>query len=157
MAVHVYTSQVIPSPLEKVWDRVKPFGDLGFSSRITSTKLIQGSSQYAVGEAIRELGLGDKKRVVERLVAFDETNRSFSYYLYPFSGKEGFVTPDDNPSPGTLEGYIGTVRLYHVTKSNQTFVTWEARFDSDKPKEMHAVIEDLFNSLLDDLARVLSQ
>lgn len=115
-----YASGVIPSSVEEVWRRVRPFGAIHeWHPGIESGELVDGN-EGAVG-AVRRLTLGDGAVVVERLTALDDVAHTFTYE---------FVE-----NPLGARRYVSTLRLAPVTDTGQTFLEWWAEFDAEAADE----------------------
>lgn len=115
-----YSSGVVPASADAVWSHIRDFNGLpDWHPAITASELSNGSGGE-VG-AVRRLTLGDGGVVVERLIALDDPDRSFTYEFVenPFGARR----------------YIATVRVAPVTASGEAFVEWWAEFDADAADE----------------------
>lgn len=95
---------------------------------------------------VRVLRLADGGVLRERLLAVDETNRSFTYRF------------DEAPLP--VDDYHLTVSLVPITGETRTFIRWTARFDvrpGHDPAEQVAIIRGLVAGGHDALGRILTQ
>ena len=72
--------------------------------------------------AVRRLTLGgDGGVVVERLLALDDVDRSYTYEILE--------------SPFAVRRYVATVRVAPITDSGQTFAEWWAEYDAEGADE----------------------
>lgn len=123
-----YSSGLVPATADQVWSVVRDFNGLpGWFSVITNSEIEQGSNGM-VG-CVRKLTLGDGGVVRERLVALDDTDRS---YTYEFT----------DPGPFPVRSYRSTVRVAPVTDTGEAFVEWWAWYDSEAADE--AAMTDTF-------------
>lgn len=112
-----YNSIIVNASADDVWSKLRDFNDMSWAAGIIeSTESINGRDGTEVGASRRLNGA-----INETLVAFDEDAKSFSYSI------------DDGPdvlSKDQVSGYLGSVRVSPVTASGQSFVEWEARWQS---------------------------
>lgn len=117
-----YASGVVAAPVDKVWARVRAFGDLpDFLAAIGHCELVEGVDGQ-VG-AVRRLTLaagGDP--FDERLLALDDPGRTLTY---AFTGA----------NPFGVRRYVSTVRVSPVTDTGESFVEWWAEYDADAGQE----------------------
>ncbi|MFJ4847120.1 MULTISPECIES: SRPBCC family protein [unclassified Streptomyces] len=102
-------SQVVPASPERVWQLIGGFGSLSeWNPSITETVLMEGGR-------VRRLRTADGEVVVERMVSFDEEQRTYAYT---------FV---ETPFPAT--GYLATLRVHAVPgEKDAAEVQWSGRF-----------------------------
>ena len=109
-----YNSKVIPAPVADVWAVLRDFHDLSWAKGVVE-------SAEKVGEkASDQVGA---RRILngvfhESLVAIDDVERRFSYSI------------DDGPgtpvAKGSVADYVGSIRAWPVTASDETFVEWSS-------------------------------
>lgn len=117
-----YASAVIPADAAAVWQAVRPFDALSVWHPDIAVSELEGDAQPTEIGAVRHLRLADgETEVRERLVAFDDTARSYTYE---------FVT-----SPFPVRSYRSTIRVAPVTDSGHSFVEWWAIYDADAADE----------------------
>lgn len=115
-----YASAVVPAGAADVWHLVRDFAGLpGWHPAIAASELISGTATE-VG-AVRRLTVADGGIVVERLVALDDGDRSYTYEIL-----EG---------PFAVRRYVSTVRVTPVTDSGHAFVEWWSEYDADSRDE----------------------
>jgi hypothetical protein len=109
-------SAVIPAPVDKVWAALRDFHNLdAFPNVVTKLDKVGEASGTQVGA----------KRVLndafhETLVGLDDKARVLRYSI------------DDGPeatSKDNVSGYVGEVRVFPVTDSDQSFVQWSSSWD----------------------------
>lgn len=113
-----YQSTVIGAPVEKVWDAVRNFHDLGWAPGVVRSLEAGGSAK---GDQI------GAQRVIngvfhETLVEFDEAGRTFAYSI------------DDGPPPvsnADVSNYRGRVTVRPVTEGGGTFVEWSSSWQKN--------------------------
>lgn len=122
---YAYASSVIPGEVRDVWEIVRPFnGSHRWNPTITKSELVQGRGQAEVG-SIRRLTNKHGQEYVERLIALNDDERYVTYNLI-----EGKSLP--------VRRYISTIRLYPVTDTGETFLTWSSEYDTDSDHEAAA-------------------
>ena len=109
-----YYSTVFDAPIDAVWALIRDFGGLGdWHPGVVKCELLGGLRGMEIG-AIRVLTLVDGAQVTERLVAFDEENRSFTYQIV----ESGLPVAE----------YSATTKCYTIVDGNKTFCEWYADF-----------------------------
>lgn len=116
-----YASAVIPADASAVWQAVRPFDGLSVWHPDIAVSELEGDKRMTEVGAVRHLTLADGGEVRERLVAFDDTARSYAYE---------FVT-----SPFPVRSYHSTIRVAPVTASGRSFVEWWAVYDAEAADE----------------------
>lgn len=113
-----YASTVVNAPADTVWSYLRDYSNLDeWLPAIDSCEIQGGARRDEVG-AIRRLTAQNGEAVFEeRLVAFDDQGRSYSYQ---------FVE-----SPLPVRDYRSTIRVAPVTDSGQAFVEWWGEFTAD--------------------------
>ena len=133
-----YNSIVVNAPIEKVWNTIKNFHDMSWGSMIiTKVEVVGKKGGMDVGA----------KRILndafhETLVHLDENDFTFSYSI------------DDGLEPVSKESvsnYIGVVKLYPITDSNNTFVEWRSIYESTKSSAVNDFCNPLYANLLASL------
>lgn len=132
-------SQVVPAAPERVWQLIGGFGSLSdWIPSIPETVLLEGGR-------VRRLRTADGEVVVERLMSFDEQQRSYSYTFM------------ETPFPAT--GYLATLRVHAVPGDKDAAeVQWSGRFvpqgvgDDDVIALFTGIYRDGVDALLKALA-----
>ena len=126
----VFASIVITAPAEKVWAVVRDFiGLTEWSNVVSAARITNDMAADQIG-AVRELKLGDGGDFIETLIALSDEDMSLQYDIV------------DGPIP--VSNYIATMRVYPITASNTTYMTWSATFDTtdDQRELMRSVVGD---------------
>jgi hypothetical protein len=110
----VYISDVINSPVEKVWKVMRDFNGMPLYHPAIKNSIIEGDRQSDQIGCVRCLTLAEGF-VRERLLCLDDGNHIFSYEII------------DSTLP--VRGYVAGVRLHRVTEGNRTFAEWWADFE----------------------------
>jgi ribosome-associated toxin RatA of RatAB toxin-antitoxin module len=120
-----YASAVINASADTVWSYVRDFANLDEWLPSIETCDVQDDMPADQIGAIRRLtALGGDAVFHERLVSFDDEERSYAYE---------FV---DSPLP--VRNYRSQIRVAPVTDSGQAFVEWWGDFDADE-KDLEAM------------------
>ena len=80
----------------------------------------------------------------ETLIELNEAERSFRY------------TIDDGPGPvaaDLVESYVGSVKVFPVTATGQTFVLWISDYKTKDDGAVGEFCNPIYQALLKDLAR----
>jgi uncharacterized protein YndB with AHSA1/START domain len=140
-----YASIVLKAPVETVWSLVRDFNALpNWAPAIASSKIEGGLDSDVVG-CVRSLSTRDGAHVRERLLTLDDANYSFTYNFE----KPAFP----------VKNYIATVRLYPITRSDESFAEWEATFDEaagDEGKFEGIIARDVFSANWANLAKLIA-
>ena len=114
-----YVSTTFEQDADAVWAVLGDFHGLpAWVSRIRSGEAEGGSGRGPVG-GIRRLSLEpDGRTARERLVRYDDLDRSYSYEF-----------ADEIPFAAST--YRGTVRVRPITDTGGSFVEWYGEFDAD--------------------------
>src|ERR1700676_3783049 len=119
--------EIAVSP-DDLWQLIGGVGSLpDWLSSIPSSKLTEGGR-------VRWLANRDGERLVERLVAFDDAARSYSYSIL------------DAPFPVTE--YLATLRVHQTDGGRCSRVEWFARFKPNGVSDHEA--SQLFQGIFDD-------
>ena len=110
----VYISDVINSPVERVWQIMRDFNGMHFYHPGIKNSIIEGDGPSDQIGCVRRLTLGEGF-VRERLLCLDDSNHVFTYEII-----EGTLP---------VRGYVAGVRLHRITEGNRTFGEWWADFD----------------------------
>lgn len=111
----VYVSDVIDAPIDRVWAVGRDFNGHGaWHPLIAESHIEDGLPSDRVG-CVRNFTLTDGGHLRERLLAFSDLERFFTYSILV--------------SPMPIENYVATFRCTPVTEGERTFVTWTAEFD----------------------------
>jgi uncharacterized protein YndB with AHSA1/START domain len=136
-----YTSAVLEHPVTQVWAVLGNFhGMAGWVGRIRETVAEGGDGRGPVG-AVRHVTLEpDGTRVAERLVRYDEPDRSYSYEF-----------ASEIPFP--VASYRGTVRLRPVTDADHTFLEWYGEYDCEPAltEQLRATFNGIYAEFAADL------
>ncbi len=139
----VLVSQVIPGPINDVWDTVRSFDSIdSWHPGITDCTIDEDRSPVQIG-AVRDFQAGDRT-VRERLLAHSDVDQ---YYQY---------TMEDG---GAKTDYLSEFRLIPITESNQTLAKWFAHYDveEEKRKEEAEHLNHVFSAGLNNLRDVYSK
>ncbi|GGT44014.1 SRPBCC family protein [Streptomyces chromofuscus] len=125
----VSVSRIVPAPPDRVWQLIGGFGSLpDWLPYITSSSLGEGGRR-------RTLGNPEGDTIVERLVAFNDQERQYSYVIVE--------------APFPVSDYISTLRVHAVAgDSAASEVQWSGRFVPTNASEDEAVA--LFSGIYDD-------
>lgn len=116
-----YASGVVNASADEVWSVVRDFNGLpDWHPAIEGSEITEGTNG-SVG-AVRTLALSGGGAVSERLLALDDTDRT---YTYEFT--------DAGPFP--VRTYRSTIRVAPVTDAGAAFVEWSCWFDADATDE----------------------
>jgi hypothetical protein len=108
----VYSSTVIPAPIEDVWVTIRNFGDFSWHpsfDKSSASAMRDGDDPAKVGN-VRELTTLDGATFVERLIELSDKSHTLVYLIL------------DAPLPA--KDLSGTMRLTKITDGNQTFLEW---------------------------------
>ncbi len=134
-----YNSTVVNAPIEAVWKTLSNFHDLSWAQGvIESTEKVGDAPANQIGARRILNGVFH-----ETLLALNETDHFFAYSI------------DDGPEPVSkdcVSGYIGAVRLFPVTDSNDTFVEWSSRWESSQGG-VAEFCNPIYTALLDALKK----
>lgn len=124
----------ISAPADQVWASVRQFSGIENFVPMIAASEVEGSG---VG-AKRICTTGDGSKLVERLEALDDQNRSLSYSI--------------SESPIPMEGYYSTMTVRDLG-SGRCEVSWSSRFESadDAADELKNMMEGVYNSGIDGL------
>ncbi|MFJ5831704.1 SRPBCC family protein [Streptomyces sp. NPDC093089] len=129
-------SRVVPASPQKVWDLVGGFDALpDWLPYIPESTALEGGR-------VRRLANPDGDVIVERLVHFSETERSYTYAILE--------------APFPVTGYLSTLRVHPVAgRDDVAEVQWSGRFTPDGATD--AETEDLFARIYRDGLEALHQ
>jgi hypothetical protein len=112
----VFASIIIDVRADQLWPVLRDFvGLTTWSNAVSAAHITNGKAPDQVG-AIRHLDIVDGSVFVETLVALSDELMSLSYNIV------------EGPLPVT--DYVATMRVYPVTASACSYVTWSAEFDT---------------------------
>lgn len=135
-----YNSTVINASADKVWDTIKDFHDLSWADQV-----VEGVE--SVGDkAGTEPGA---KRVLngafhETLLSVHPETRTFTYSI------------DDGPdavSKDNVRNYVGTVQVFPVSDTNESFVVWKSEWEWTKDGGVAEFCNPIYHALLQELKR----
>ena len=111
----VYVSGVVDAPVETVWAYARDFNGHGaWHPLITHSEVEEGRPSDQVG-CVRSFTVADGGHLRERLLAFSDLERSFTYSILV--------------SPMPIENYVATFAVKPITEGAKTFVEWYATYD----------------------------
>ncbi|MGW1118339.1 SRPBCC family protein [Streptomyces tanashiensis] len=132
-------SRVVPASPQKVWDLIGGFGSLpDWLPYIPESTPLEGGR-------VRRLKNPDGEVIIERLVAFNEAERHYSYAILQ--------------APFPVDGYVSTLRVHAVPGHDDLAeVQWSGRFTPDNTTEDEAVVlfTGIYREGLDALHRTLT-
>lgn len=124
----VYVSAIVDAPEDAVWAVARDFnGHAQWHPIIAESHIEEGRPADQVG-CVRNFRLADGGHLRERLLAFSDLDRCFTYSIIV--------------SPMPIENYIATFRLHPVTEGDRTFVEWSAEFDV-APEDEARIVEQV--------------
>ena len=121
-----YASTVIDATADAVWAKIRDFNAMPDwnPEGIATSEIEDGKAGDQVG-AVRSFTLTDGTHLREKLLAFSDLERSYTY--------------DFQKTPFDVDNYEATIRVSPVTDGNQAFVEWWTTFDCDRDKQDHWV------------------
>ncbi|MFE7615402.1 SRPBCC family protein [Streptomyces sp. NPDC057496] len=129
-------SRVVPASPQQVWNLIG-----GFASLPDWLPYIPESTALEGGR-VRRLTNPDGDVIIERLVAFDEAERHYSYAILQ--------------APFPVNGYVSTIRVHTVPgRDDIAEVQWSGRFNPDNATEAEVV--ELFTGIYRDGLAALHQ
>jgi len=137
----VRVSQVIPAPVEDVWDGARAFDSIDEWHPVIENCTIEDDGGSTEVGSVRNFDAGGRT-VREELVAFSEQDR---FYQYTMAG-EG----------GNKADYLGEFRLEPITETGETLGIWFAHFDlvegsmDEEVEHLENVFGGGLNGLLED-------
>ncbi len=135
-----YNSIVVNAPVEDVWNSVKRFHDLSWAPNVVTQLDVIGDKKDGEIGAQRKLN----NAFAETLIELNEAGRSFRY------------TIDDGPGAvgaDLVESYVGSVKVFPVTATGQTFVLWTSDYKTKDDGAVGEFCNPIYQALLSDLAR----
>ncbi|HET6736291.1 SRPBCC family protein [Mycobacterium sp.] len=137
-----YVSATLDAPAAAVWSVIGDFhGMAEWVAMITSSV---PESDEGIG-SVRRVTADDGLVLRERLVAYDDPGRRYSYEFA------------DDPILFPVRSYRATLHLLPITESDQTFIEWYGEFDcaDDQVEENRAMFTGLYSVFIADLRRHL--
>ncbi len=141
---HVETSRVLPFPAEKVWKLIAGFNTLpDFHAAVPKSRLAEGG-------AVRYITISDDAGggiVVERLMAFDQEEMTFSYKII------GLIE-----SPLPLHDYQAWVDLDPIDDTSCK-LSWSSKFHAmgAPSEEAENIIRLIYKGCYDGIEAVLGE
>ena len=138
---HVSASINIPVSPDEIWQLIGGFGSLpDWLNSMPTSKLTDGGR-------VRWLANIDGETLIERLVAFDDTARSYSYSLLE--------------APFPVTDHLATLRVHQTDGGKGSRVEWFCRFKPNGVSDHEAsqliqVIQGIFDDGLKALAAKLA-
>ena len=133
-----YNSTVVNTSIENLWETIRDFHQLSWGDLVISKVDIVGDISGSKAGAKRVLN----EAFHETLISVDNENHNFTYSI------------DDGPEPVNKENikyYVGEVKLYAITDSNQTFIEWISTFESDSDDSIEKFCNPIYAGLLKSL------
>lgn len=141
-----YASTVVNAPAATVWAAIRDFNGLpSWVAAVTDSMIEDGKASDQVG-CVRSFHLQDGAHIRERLLAFSDVERSYSYNFE--------LTPFD------VQNYHATLRVTPVTDSGKTFAEWWTTFDcapADCAKWIDTFANAVFKGGLEGLRKHLGK
>lgn len=138
----VFASGIINAGVEAVWNRIRDFNALPAWHPAIATSELEGTPGVGV---VRHFTLKGGGELREKLLALSDFEHSCSYTILE--------------SPMALTNYLATFRLYPVTATGQTFMSWSAQFDFTDlaaGKETMETVQGVFSSGIESLAEAFA-
>jgi hypothetical protein len=138
--VHVHDS--FNAPVDAVWSFFRDFGGvMKWAGPMVKSCTLEGEG---VG-AVRTIALAQGNPLRERLVAFDEGDKSFSYAI---------IGACDLP----VEGYVGSVKL-RSQGPQKTTIDWIGTFDAKGAPDAAAeqIVEGIYRGGIDAIKGALGK
>ena len=137
---HVEASIDIPVSPDEIWRLIGGFGSLpDWLSSMPTSELTEGGR-------VRRLANRDGETLVERLVAFDDAARSYSYSFLE--------------APFPVTDHLATLRVHQTNGGKGSRVEWFARFkpqcSDHEASQLIQVIQGIFDDGLKALAAKLA-
>jgi hypothetical protein len=125
----------IAAPAAEVWRLIGGFGSLSdWAPGISTLSLSEGGR-------VRHLGTPEGDLVVERLMAFDERRRSYSYHILQ--------------SPFPQKDYLSTLRVTEIDGGEGSRVEWFGEFTAIGVSD--AAISEIFEKIYQDGLKALKE
>jgi hypothetical protein len=118
-----YHSTVFEQPADRVWARIRDFGDYEWAGTGSQATMEEGRPGDAVGGVRAFRGDGGTP-VRQRLRAHSDVERSYTYEFC-------------DPCPFPIHDYLATLRVTPVIDGDRAFVEWWATFDCAAPERDH--------------------
>jgi hypothetical protein len=137
--VHVRDS--FEAPADAIWSYFQDFGGISkWAGPMIKSCTVEGEG---VG-AVRTLTFTQGNPLRERLVQFDDADRSFSYAI---------IGPRDLP----VDDYVGSVKL-RASGAKSTTIDWIGTFDAKGAPEPDAkrIVEGIYRGAISALKRALA-
>ncbi|WP_321476359.1 SRPBCC family protein [uncultured Paludibaculum sp.] len=135
---HAYASIQLPDAPDEVWHLIGGFGSLpDWLPYIPNSELSEGGR-------VRRLANPTGETIVERLEAFDNRARSYTYSILQ--------------SPFPVTGYLSTIRVDAATEGEGSRVEWSGKFspqgvsEDEASKLLQGIYEDGLKALASSLA-----
>jgi hypothetical protein len=138
---HVSASIDIPVSPDEIWQLIGGFGSLpDWLSSMPTSELSEGGR-------VRRLTNRDGEALVERLVAFDDAARSYSYSFLE--------------APFPVTDHLATLRVHQTEGGKGSRVEWFAQFkpsgvSDHEASQLIQVIQGIFDDGLNELAAKLA-
>ena len=119
-----YASTVIDASPDEVWAHVRDFNGLAtwHSGLVSASEIEDGKTGDQVG-AVRSFTLTDGTHLREKLLAFSDLERSYTY--------------DFQTTPFPIDNYLCTMRVTPITDGDASFVEWWTVFDCNRDEQAH--------------------
>lgn len=121
----VFTSAVIPAPIDAVWRKIRDFNALpDWNPAVADSRIEDDLASDAVG-CVRNFHLQDGGHLREQLLGFSDIDHSCTYSILE--------------SPMPVENYRATLRLLPITDGDRTYAEWTAEFTCPASEEFDLV------------------
>ncbi|MCF6213673.1 MAG: SRPBCC family protein [Flavobacteriaceae bacterium] len=133
-----YNSTVIKAPAGKVWAVLKDFHNLSWSKNVVSKVAVIGNKSGTEVGAKRILN----DAFHETLLSIDNEKMQFTYSI------------DDGPavvSKDNVTDYVGTVKVFSVSDTGDSFVLWTSKWASEKEEGVADFCNPIYHAILQDL------
>jgi hypothetical protein len=140
----IYISDVINSPVARVWNIMRDFNGMHFYHPNIKNSIIEDNGPSDQIGCVRRLTLAEGF-VRERLLCLDDRNYIFTYEIIE--------------STLPVRSYVAGVRLHRVTEGNRTFGEWWADFEvvgADRDEVIAQIGNNVFAAGFRAVARKLS-
>lgn len=138
-----YQTRVINTPINEVWMEIKNFHDMSWAPNIVK-------SCEKIGIKLgSEIGA---RRLLN--ACFEETLQEINIDEHSFK-----YSIDEGPSPTSskeISNYIGEVKLFSITQTDETFIEWKSSWDA-KSKEAEEFCHTIYVAMMNDLNEKLKR
>jgi hypothetical protein len=136
----IFYSSVIPSPIDRVWARIRDFNKFpSWHPAVCNSSIEENRASDAVG-CVRSLYLKSGGHFRERLLTLSDREYTFTFTILE--------------SPLPMTDYVSTIQLRPVTDTDQTYAQWTCEFNCapDVESELMKTVLSVYQSGFDSLA-----